>query len=261
MINESTIKADIDELIFAFRNKEYGSYKLRKSYKVYLSIAMWISIFLIILVTAGSTIYEMFNPAEEIIRSNHPNVITLHQPPSIEKINEEVIVNVSPLKTTIKFTPPVVKPDALVQNQNIPTIDELINANPDVKTMEGIEGGYDNTLVEAEELVVKEEIKLPEIYLPYAEELPDPIGGVKGIQEKISYPEIAKRAGVEGKVIVKAFVDENGIVTRAEIMKGIGAGCDEAALDAVLKTNFNPGRQRGNPVKVQISIPIIFKLK
>src|SRR3990172_8806793 len=109
----------------------------------------------------------------------------------------------------------------------------------------------------------KEEKKVEEepTYFVAVEEMPEPIGGIKAIQEKIIYPEIAKRAGVEGKVYVLAFVDEEGIVTKAQIIKGIGAGCDEAALDAVLKTRFKPGKQRGKPVKVQVSIPIVFKLQ
>ena len=98
-------------------------------------------------------------------------------------------------------------------------------------------------------------------YFVAVEEMPEPIGGIRGIQQKIIYPEIAKRAGVEGKVYVLAFVDEKGNVTKAQIIKGIGAGCDEAALDAVLKTKFKPGKQRGKPVRVQVSIPIIFKLQ
>jgi len=109
----------------------------------------------------------------------------------------------------------------------------------------------------------KEEKKVEEepTYFVAVEEMPEPIGGIKAIQEKIVYPEIAKRAGVEGKVYVLAFVDESGSVTKAQVLKGIGAGCDEAALDAVQKTKFKPGKQRGKPVKVQVSIPIIFKLQ
>jgi len=107
----------------------------------------------------------------------------------------------------------------------------------------------------------KDEIEEEPTYFVAVEEMPGPIGGIKAIQEKIVYPEIAKRAGVEGKVYVLAFVNEQGEVTKAQIIKGIGAGCDEAALDAVLKTRFTPGKQRGKPVKVQVSIPIIFKLK
>lgn len=97
-------------------------------------------------------------------------------------------------------------------------------------------------------------------YFVAVEDMPEPLGGLKGIQEKIVYPEIAKRMGVEGKVHVRAFVDESGNVTDVQIIKGIGAGCDEAALDAVLKTKFKPGKQRGKPVKVQVTIPINFRL-
>jgi protein TonB len=109
----------------------------------------------------------------------------------------------------------------------------------------------------------KEEKKVEEepTYFVAVEEMPEPIGGIKAIQEKIIYPEIAKRAGVEGKVYILAFVDESGTVTKAQVLKGIGAGCDEAALNAVLKTKFKPGKQRGKPVKVQVSIPVIFKLQ
>ena len=91
--------------------------------------------------------------------------------------------------------------------------------------------------------------------------MPEPIGGIAAIQSKIVYPEIAKRAGVEGKVYVKAYIDKNGDVTKAVVLKGIGAGCDEAALKAVKETKFKPGKQRGKPVNVQVSIPVVFKLQ
>ena len=110
----------------------------------------------------------------------------------------------------------------------------------------------------------KEDKKVVEeepVYFVAVEEMPEPIGGIGEIQKKIVYPEIAKRAGVEGKVYVLAFVNESGIVTDAKIIKGIGAGCDEAALEAVKKTKFKPGKQRGKAVRVQVSIPVVFKLQ
>ena len=110
----------------------------------------------------------------------------------------------------------------------------------------------------------KEEKKIVEEepqYFVAVEEMPEPIGGIAGIQSKIVYPEIAKRAGVEGRVYVLAFVDEEGNVTKVVTSKGIGAGCDEAAMEAVRKTKFKPGKQRGKPVKVQVSIPIVFRLQ
>jgi periplasmic protein TonB len=98
-------------------------------------------------------------------------------------------------------------------------------------------------------------------YFVAVEEMPEPIGGIQAIQSKIVYPEIAKRAGVEGRVHVLAFVDEKGNVTKAEILKGLGAGLDEVAVNAVRQTKFKPGKQRGKPVKVQVAIPIIFRLQ
>jgi riboflavin synthase len=60
--------------------------------------------------------------------------------------------------------------------------------------------------------------------------------------------------------IVQGHVDETGTVIKAEVVKGIGGGCDEAALNAILKTKFTPGKQRGKPIKVQVTVPVLFKL-
>lgn len=101
---------------------------------------------------------------------------------------------------------------------------------------------------------------IPDIFV-VVEEMPVPIGGIADIQKRIVYPEIAVRAGIHGKVFVKAFVDENGNVFKVELQKGIGGGCDKAAMEAVKNAKFYPGKQRGEPVKVQITIPILFKLQ
>ncbi|MBE2280526.1 MAG: energy transducer TonB [Ignavibacteriaceae bacterium] len=112
-----------------------------------------------------------------------------------------------------------------------------------------------------EETTTKKVVEEEPVYFVAVEDMPEPIGGIGAIQSKIVYPEIAKRAGVEGRVYVLAFVDEQGDVTKAQVIKGIGAGCDEAALEAVKKTKFKPGKQRGKPVKVQVSIPVMFRLQ
>lgn len=93
------------------------------------------------------------------------------------------------------------------------------------------------------------------------ENMPGPIGGMYAIQEKIHYPETAKRSGIQGKVMIQAFIDENGKVIHTKLLNGIGGGCDEVALDAIKQTKFNPGIQNSKPVKVQVTIPIWFKLQ
>ena len=118
----------------------------------------------------------------------------------------------------------------------------------------------DGTLTESKLPPTKKQIVEEPVYFIAVEEMPEPIGGIGEIQSKIIYPEIAKRAGLEGKVLVTAFVDESGNVIKAEVIKGIGLGCDEAAVNAVLQTKFKPGKQRGKSVKVKVTIPITFKL-
>lgn len=262
MTFELVQKNDIDELIFAQKNKEYGAYKLRKSYKIYLAVAMWIAIFIVLVATTGPAVYRWVNPEEVVVAKKKVIQITqLEQPPSIGEQKEiEQVEAPPPLKSTIKFTPPVVKPDEQVKDEYIPTVDELKTVDPGTETKQGNPEGVDYSLIETEEKVVEEKKEEP-TYFVAVEEMPEPIGGIEGIQEKITYPEIAKRAGVEGKVYILAFVDENGNVTKTTIIKGIGAGCDEAASDAVLHTKFKPGKQRGVPVKVQVSIPVVFKLR
>ncbi len=72
---------------------------------------------------------------------------------------------------------------------------------------------------------------------------------------------MARRAEIEGKVVIEAVVDKQGNIIDAFVKKGIGGGLDEVALDAVKNTKFHPGMQRGKPVIVRISIPIKFVLR
>ena len=76
------------------------------------------------------------------------------------------------------------------------------------------------------------------------------------------YPEIAQEAGIEGVVVVQAFIDEKGRVKETLILKGVpNTGLDEAAMEAIRKTRFRPAKQRERAVGVWISIPVNFKLK
>jgi len=99
-----------------------------------------------------------------------------------------------------------------------------------------------------------------EDFITYTDKMPAPIGGIKGIQEKIVYPAKAKEKGVEGRVYVKALIDKEGNVAAAQIIKGIGEGCDESAIEAVKQTKFIPATLKGKPIGAQVAVPILFKL-
>jgi TonB family protein len=97
-------------------------------------------------------------------------------------------------------------------------------------------------------------------YFLTAEVMPEPVGGLNELQKRVFYPALAKNKKIEGTVKILAFIDHLGKVTRADVVEGIGYGCDEAARNAVLYSSFNPGLIRGKPVNVQMIIPIKFKL-
>lgn len=98
-------------------------------------------------------------------------------------------------------------------------------------------------------------------YLPFAEVMPQPEGGLGSIYKHITYPEIAKKAGIEGKVYLLVYVNEKGGVDDVKVLKGLGAGCDEAAVDGIKQVKFSPGKNKGVPVKVKLSISVVFKLQ
>jgi len=99
----------------------------------------------------------------------------------------------------------------------------------------------------------------PAYYLS-VEVMPEPVGGMETINRRVHYPSMAKERKVEGVVKVLAFIDEYGVVEKAEVVEKLGFGCDEAAQITVFYTKFKPGLLKGKPVKVQMVVPVEFKL-
>lgn len=99
----------------------------------------------------------------------------------------------------------------------------------------------------------------PEVFF-VVEQMPEPIGGMQAIYEELRYPEMARRAGVEGRVVVQFLVNKEGDVIDPFIIRSIGAGADEAAIEAIERVRFKPGVQRGQPVDVLMVLPIVFRL-
>ncbi len=97
-------------------------------------------------------------------------------------------------------------------------------------------------------------------YLAFAEVMPEPIGGIGAIVKTVKYPEMAKRSKIEGKVYVLAHINESGVAEEVKIVRGIGGGCDEAAVEAVKKAKFKAGQNKGQNVKVKLTMAITFRL-
>lgn len=273
MANQISYKIDLNELVFANKNKEYGAYQLRKNYHKYLNTALLIAILVFVLGTSSPLILRALKPVEKVdltLRKKVVSITDLAAPPSIdEKKVVEQVEAPPPLKSTIKFLPPVVKPDEQVTDEYIPTVEELHNVDPGSRTQEGQAGGVDYSLIEVteapkKEVIVKEEVK--EEAFTFVEEMPTYPDGqeelLRFIGSNVVYPEIAKRAQVEGKVMVGFVVEKDGSITSISVVKGIGAGCDEEAVRVCkLMGRWRPGKQNGKPVRVRMVIPFQFKLQ
>lgn len=101
-------------------------------------------------------------------------------------------------------------------------------------------------------------------YFFIAETMPVPEGGLlafyKFVEKNLKYPRKAVNAGIEGIVYIKFIVNEKGEPTQFEIVRGIGFGCDEEAFRVLKMYKWQPGKQRGHPVKVMMTMPIHFRL-
>jgi len=98
-------------------------------------------------------------------------------------------------------------------------------------------------------------------YLSSIDEMPSPVGGIEDIAKRMKYPEEAKQQGIEGKVLVKLFVDEFGNPQNSKVVKSVHPLLDAEARDVLMKTKFTPGKHNGKAVKVQVIVPINFRLK
>jgi protein TonB len=259
---------DLKDIVFEGRNKEYGAYTLKNLYNKYVSLSTTGAILLFSLIASYPLITAFFVQEDNNDKSTGTvRVITLEniftEIPA-DKKDLQIPKTNSPKTPSIKFLVPDVKPDALVTNEVIPTQEELLGNNPGTETVEGNSNGID--LIEENIELIETNNEATETVYNWAEEMPKFPGGEtelrKFFSQNLIYPEIAKRAGVEGKVILSFIVDKNGNIVDVKVAKSIGAGCDEEAMRVInIMPRWIPGKQNGNPVLTRINIPVVFKLR
>jgi protein TonB len=169
------------------------------------------------------------------------------------------------IEVPVSVQPPPAPPK---QNQVVQIVEvddeviiEEIELNIDVEMSEEThieEHNIDFTVDPVEEEVIEEVFTIVENY-------PAPPGGMEAfysfIGENIDYPAMARRLNVSGIVFVQFVVEKNGEITDVKVIRGIGAGCDEEAVRVLRSAPaWNPGKQRGQPVRVLMTVPIRFVL-
>ncbi len=105
-----------------------------------------------------------------------------------------------------------------------------------------------------------EEEEEPEI-LVLVEQMPEIVGGLESLYDMLEYPELARKAGIEGLVIVWFVIEKDGSPTNLEVAKSASEILDSEALRVVALMRFKPGLQRGKPVRVKFALPVRFTLR
>ena len=211
---------------------------LRNNYAVHLQLGMILTL----------TLFIVLFRAELNLNQN----INFDMPDQ-ELIEMEEIVQTE----QINKPPPPIRPPVPVEVPNDEIIDDLdlnLDASLDLDMALDLPPPPSNSTLEA---VEDDE---PEFFI-IVEEDPELIGGIAGLQKRIKYPDMAIRMGVSGRVYLQFIVDEQGNVLNPVVTRSLGAGTDEAALEAIRTAKFKPGKQRGKPVKVQYQMYVTFQIR
>jgi TonB family protein len=110
------------------------------------------------------------------------------------------------------------------------------------------------------EIKIVEQIEVDSSFYTAADIMPEPVEGWKHFEDILYYPEAAIQQKIEGTVLVKALIDENGSVLKSEVIKPLGYGCEHAADIMIFYAKFKPGIRKGKKVKIEMIIPVQFKL-
>ena len=167
--------------------------------------------------------------------------------------NRGHLIAVSALSLTVTPQVTVEQLTAFLKNKNTPrggNAPEFFKSS-DQRWMDELFGA------QAVKLPVEPAIPAPDDTTKYIEldVPPTPIGSMMP-----EYSAAAKQSGIEGTVFVQAYINKNGEVKSAKIIRGLHADLDSAAVRAVYSTRFQPAMQKGNPVGVWVTIPFRFKL-
>jgi len=283
---ETLLKQSFCDTISENRNKAFGQYELRTTYpdRIFRAQFLVISSFSVLILMAVWLSPEI--KADEVKDISIPVILS------------DVVIDITmPDKAGKKIVEPEVKPETEPKTETDPTKTKLLEAElvdddkglkidssaqnseeADNKPNTGLQGtgqanNNDGKLLGDKsgggneggknEIAGSSGLPLESDPIDFAEVEPAFQGDLQNFISKATrYPGKAIDEGVEGQVFVCFIVDEKGKVTKPEVLKGIGYGCDEEAI-RVIKTlpAFSPGKMNGHPVKVRMRMPFSFKLK
>jgi len=254
------------ELIFQGKNKEYGAYKMRSESDRRHNIAMLIIAVVAVVGFSLPKLIEMATPKQKIVNVDVMKMSSLIKPEVKNDIKKVAPVEPPPaLKSSIRFTAPVIKKDEEVKDEEqMKSQEELTNTKVaiSVADVKGVENGKID-IVDVKQAVTQE---VEEKVYTVIEQMPVFPGGeqelLNYINKNIKYPVIAQENGIQGKVILRFVVSKTGVVDKVEVIRSLDPACDKEAIRVVKSLpKFIPGKQNGMNVAVWYTLPVTYKLE
>jgi len=258
------------DLVFEGKNQSYGAYELRRNSPHRHFIALIAAILLIFFAASLPSLLSKIIPdnKESELRVRTFTDINLEKPKENNILKELPPAPPPPLiRNTIKFTPPVIRPDEQVSEEDEPKMQkEVVEEKAAIGAVDFNRGTDDISApiaVPEEHAKISEEKDAPFVIV---EQMPQYPGGEKEmmnfIKNNLHYPVVAQEMGVSGTVIINFVIDRDGAITNIKVTRGIGSGCDEEAIRVLNKMpHWTPGRQGGKTVRVSYNLPFKFILK
>ncbi len=272
------ISGEWTDLVFAGRNQAYGAYQLRKGTGKRNVISIIAVVVLVLLCQIGLSLKKAAD-AEARKRAAMTEVVELsklEQPKKKAEVKQQKKIQVEPekvverVKSSIKFTAPVIKKDNEVKpEEELKTQDELMNTKTAIGAID-VKGNDDKggEVLKLKEAVAQPEPK-PEVenkVFDVVEQMPSFPGGpsalMKYLSENTRYPVVAQENGVQGRVVVSFVVEKDGHITDVKVVRSVDPSLDKEAARVVKSMpSWIPGKQNGSAVRVKYNVPVSFKLQ
>ena len=271
------ISSDWVDLVFEGRNQAYGAYKLRKGTTKRNIIAI---LAVVVLLLIGFIILTVKNFVDEqrakVAVTQVTEISALDQPKKKAEVKQKKVELepekvVEKVKSSIKFTAPVIKKDEDVKpEEELKTQDELMSTKTAIGTFD-VKGNDDanGEILKAKEVIAQpeppkhvEEDKVFDI----VEQQPLFPGGsgalMQFLHDNIKYPVVAQENGVQGRVTVQFVVEKDGSITDVHVLRGVDPSLDKEAVRVVKSMpRWTPGKQNGTTVRVNYRLPVLFRLQ
>lgn len=264
------------DIVFQGRNKVYGAYQLRRSTG---KRNIWAMVFVAAVAAVtylGLAAYNSYQEAQKakFEAEMEASLLEAKKEAKVEKKTEtpkvEQVQKVEKVKSSIAFTPPVIKKDSEVKpEEEMKTQDELKETKTAIGAFDvkGNDEAGGTVLKAVEEIAAPEPPKHEEeqnkIFEVVEQQPQFPGGSVNGwLADHIKYPVVAAENGISGRVVVQFVVERDGSVSQVRVVRGVDPSLDKEAQRVISSMpKWIPGKQNGSAVRVKYTVPVTFRLQ